>query len=75
MKFEQMSTGHKRVDFCGRGGLQWKENADKNVSLVSHNMELQIFNHFCVLFHFLWQAGHHCQLGLWNCEAKTRTAS
>ena len=65
-------TGHRRVDSCGRGRLQWKENAGKNVSLVSRNMELYIFNHFCVCvcaFHFLWQAGHHCQLGLWNCEA------
>ena len=72
LKFELVSTGHGRVDSGGRGRLQWKENAGKNVSLVSHNMELDIYyNHFCVcvFFHFLWQAGHHCQLGLWNCEA------
>ena len=40
LKLEQMSSGHRRVDSGGRGGFQWKENAGKNVSLVSRNMEL-----------------------------------
>ena len=46
LKLEQMSSGHRRVDSGGRGGFQWKENAGKNVSLLSHNLEL--YNHCCV---------------------------
>ena len=52
LKFKEMSPGHGRVDSGGRSRLQWKENAGKNVSIVSRNMEF--YNHYCVsVFVFL----------------------